>query len=112
VAKADAGIATLRDLTGKRVAVDAADVDAGEGPDRTGSFDLCHHLFALPWGRGQRGRVRRSVPTIRNYEGSQEKFLWTVESGKPGTAMAPFNGALTREEILEVYQYLTSLPRQ
>jgi polar amino acid transport system substrate-binding protein len=66
----------------------------------------CHGAEGVGGGPGG------TVPTIRNYAGGQEKFLRTVENGKPGTAMAPFKGILTKEEILSVYQYLTSLPPQ
>ena len=34
-----------------------------------------------------------------------------VLQGKKGTPMAPFKGILTEQEILSIYQYLTSLPR-
>jgi ABC-type amino acid transport substrate-binding protein len=76
-----------------------------------------HSIYATTCSRchgaeGSGGGLGGTVPTIRNYEAGQEKFLRTVESGRPGTAMAPFKGILTREEILEVYRYLTSLPRQ
>jgi mono/diheme cytochrome c family protein len=76
-----------------------------------------HSIYATTCSRchvaeGSGGGPGGTVPTIRNYEGGQEKFLRTVENGKPGTAMAPFKAILTREEILVVYQYLTSLPRQ
>src|SRR5262249_48657165 len=52
------------------------------------------------------------VPAIRHYEGGQEKFLRVVQNGKKGTPMAGFRGILKEEEILSIYQYLTSLPRQ
>jgi mono/diheme cytochrome c family protein len=52
------------------------------------------------------------MPIIRNYDGGEEKFLRIVENGRAGTPMAPFRGILTREEILSVYRYLTSLPHQ
>ena len=69
----------------------------------------CSHCHGAEGaGRGMGG----AVPAIRNYEGGQEKFLRIVENGKQGTAMAPFKGILTEEEILSIYQYLTSLPRQ
>ena len=76
-----------------------------------------HSIYATTCSRchgaeGSGGGLGGTVPTIRNYEGGQEKFLRTVENGKSGTPMAPFKGILTREEILEVYQYLTSLPPQ
>lgn len=51
-------------------------------------------------------------PTLRNYVRGQERFLRIVQNGKPGTAMAAFKNILTVEEILSVYQYLTSLPPQ
>ena len=51
-------------------------------------------------------------PTLRNYARGQERFLQIVQNGKPGTPMAPFKNILTVEEILSVYQYLTSLPPQ
>ena len=53
-----------------------------------------------------------AVPAIRNYEGGQEKFLRVVQNGKKGTPMGAFKGILTEAEILRIYQYLTSLPRQ
>ena len=53
-----------------------------------------------------------SVPSIRNYEDGQEKFLRIVQNGKKGTPMGAFKGILTEDEILSLYQYLTSLPRQ
>jgi len=56
--------------------------------------------------------VGGAVPPIRNYEGGQEKFLRIIRDGKKGTAMGAFKGILTDEEILSIYQYLTSLPRQ
>jgi ABC-type amino acid transport substrate-binding protein len=77
------------------------------------SVEAGRSIFATTCSRchgagGTGGGAGFTVPSIRNYEGGQEKFLRTVENGKPGTAMAPFKGILTREEILEVYQYLTS----
>jgi polar amino acid transport system substrate-binding protein len=51
-------------------------------------------------------------PTLRHYERGQERFLQIVQNGRPGTAMAPFKSILTMEEMLSVYQYLTSLPPQ
>ena len=53
-----------------------------------------------------------AVPALRNYEGGQEKFLRIVQNGKKGTPMGAFKGILTEAEILSIYQYLTSLPRQ
>ena len=58
------------------------------------------------------GGVGGAVPALRNYEGGQEKFLRVVQNGKKGTPRGAFNGILTEEEILSLYQYLTSLPRQ
>jgi hypothetical protein len=49
---------------------------------------------------------------MRHYEGSQERFLRVVQNAKKGTPMGAFNDILTEEEILSLYQYLTSLPRQ
>jgi ABC-type amino acid transport substrate-binding protein len=49
-------------------------------------------------------------PTLRHYARGQERFLQIVQNGKPGTPMVPFKNILTMEEILSVYQYLTSLP--
>jgi hypothetical protein len=49
---------------------------------------------------------------MRHYEGGQERFLRVVQNGKKGTPRGAFNGILTEEEILSLYQYLTSLPRQ
>jgi polar amino acid transport system substrate-binding protein len=61
---------------------------------------------------GVGGGVGGAVPPIRNYEGDREKFLRVVQNGKKGTPMGGFKGILTEEEILSIYQYLTSLPRQ
>jgi mono/diheme cytochrome c family protein len=61
---------------------------------------------------GSGGGPGGNLPILRNYEGGQERFLRLVLNGKKGTAMAPFKGILTEEEILSIYQYLTSLPRQ
>jgi mono/diheme cytochrome c family protein len=49
-------------------------------------------------------------PTLRNYAGGWDRFLQTVQNGRPGTPMAPFKNILKEEEIRSVYQYLTSLP--
>src|SRR6266511_299129 len=49
-------------------------------------------------------------PTLRTYARGWDRFLQIVQSGRPGTAMAPFKNVLTEEEIRSVYQYLTSLP--
>jgi mono/diheme cytochrome c family protein len=65
----------------------------------------CHGAGGVAGGSG-------GVPTIRNYASGQEKFVRIVQNGKQGTAMAPFKNILTMEEILSVYQYLTSLPPQ
>jgi len=74
-------------------------------------------LFATACSRchgaeGVGAGVGGAVPTIRHYEGGQEKFLRIVQNGKKGTPMGPFKGILTVGEILSIYQYLTSLPRQ
>jgi ABC-type amino acid transport substrate-binding protein len=61
---------------------------------------------------GVGGGIGGAVPAIRNYEGGQEKFLRIVQNGKKGTPMGAFKGILTEEEILSIYRYLTSLPRQ
>jgi mono/diheme cytochrome c family protein len=66
----------------------------------------CHGAEGI--GRGVGG----AVPSIRHYEGGQEKFLRIVQNGKKGTPMGAFKNILTQEEILSIYQYLTSLPRQ
>jgi polar amino acid transport system substrate-binding protein len=66
----------------------------------------CHRTEGIGGGMGG------GVPAIRNYEGGQEKFLHIVQNGKKGTPMGAFKGILTQEEILSIYQYLTSLPRQ
>jgi hypothetical protein len=47
---------------------------------------------------------------MRHYEGGQEKFLHIVQNGKKGRPMGAFKSILTQEEILSIYQYLTSLP--
>jgi len=72
----------------------------------------CHGLEAT--GRGKQGiggSVGGAVPALRHYDGGQEQFLRIVQHGKPGTLMGPFKGMLTDEEILSIYQYLTSLSR-
>jgi polar amino acid transport system substrate-binding protein len=84
--------------------------DSGEAQDpvaagRTVFATVCSRCHGA---EGVGGGPGGTVPTIRNYAGGQEKFLRIVENGKQGTAMAPFKGILTWEEILSVYQYLTS----
>ena len=69
----------------------------------------CSHCHRA---EGIGGGVGGGVPAIRHYEGGQEKFLRIVQNGKKGTPMGAFKGILTQEEILSIYQYLTSLPRQ
>jgi ABC-type amino acid transport substrate-binding protein len=49
-------------------------------------------------------------PTLRHYARGWDRFLQIVQTGRPGTAMAPFKNILKEEEIRSVYQYLTSLP--
>jgi len=66
----------------------------------------CHGAEGIGGGAGG------AVPAIRNYEGGQEKFQRIVQNGKKGTPMGAFKGILTEAEILSIYQYLTSLPRQ
>jgi polar amino acid transport system substrate-binding protein len=66
----------------------------------------CHGAEGVGSGMGG------AVPAIRHYDGGQEKFLRIVQNGKKGTPMGPFKGILTVEEILNIYHYLTSLPRQ
>jgi mono/diheme cytochrome c family protein len=61
---------------------------------------------------GVGGGLGGTVPVIRNYDGGEEKFVRVVRDGKRNTPMAPFNGILTNEEIVTIYQYLTSRPRQ
>lgn len=61
---------------------------------------------------GAGGGLGGSVPVIRNYDGGQEKFVRVVRDGKRNTPMAPFRGILTNEEIVTIYQYLTSRSRQ
>lgn len=58
------------------------------------------------------GGVGGAVPRLRNYEGGAERFLRITMQGRKNTAMAGFKGILTEEEVLNVYRYLTSLPRQ
>src|SRR5919201_3547141 len=100
------GIAKPRSLpaSGAATAAQAQDPNAAGHSIYATTCSRCHGA------EGSGGGLGGTVPTIRNYEGGQEKFLRTVENGKSGTPMAPFKGILTREEILEVYQYLTSLP--
>ena len=69
----------------------------------------CSHCHRA---EGIGGGVGGAVPSIRNYEDGQEKFLRIVQNGKKGTPMGAFKSILTEEEILRIYQYLTSLPRQ
>jgi mono/diheme cytochrome c family protein len=69
----------------------------------------CSHCHRA---EGIGGGIGGAIPTIRNYEGGQEKFLRIVQNGKKGTPMGAFKGILTEDEILSIYQYLTSLPRQ
>jgi mono/diheme cytochrome c family protein len=80
-------------------------VEAGRSLFST-ACSRCHGAEGV--GGGQGG----AIPSIRNYEAGQEKFVRVVESGRRATAMAPFKGILTSEEILMIYQYLTALPRQ
>lgn len=61
---------------------------------------------------GAGGGLGGTVPVIRSYDGGQEKFVRVVRDGKRNTPMAPFKGILTNEEIVTIYQYLTSRPRQ
>jgi polar amino acid transport system substrate-binding protein len=70
---------------------------------------VCSHCHGA---EGVGGGVGGVVPAIRHYEGGQEKFLRVVQNGKKGTPMGGFKGILREEEILSIYQYLTSLPRQ
>jgi polar amino acid transport system substrate-binding protein len=101
-------IATPRPLpaSGAATAPQAQDpVAAGRSVYAT-TCSRCHGAEGAGGGPGG------TVPTLRNYDGGQEKFLRIVENGRGGTPMAPFKGILTREEILSVYQYLTSLPPQ
>lgn len=61
---------------------------------------------------GVGGGLGGTVPVIRNYDGGQEKFVRIVRDGRRNTPMAPFKGILTNEEILSIYQFLTSRARQ
>jgi ABC-type amino acid transport substrate-binding protein len=81
-----------------------------------GTSEVGRTLFSTACSRchgaeGVGSGVGGAVPTIRHYEGGQEKFLRTVQNGKKGTPMGAFKSILTVEEILSIYQYLTSLPR-
>lgn len=66
----------------------------------------CHGAEGI--GGGQGG----TLPSIRNYQDGQEKFVRVVQNGRPGTAMAPFKGILTVDETLNIYRYLTTLQQQ
>lgn len=66
----------------------------------------CHGAEGV--GGGQGG----AIPSIRNYQGGQEKFLRIVQNGRPGTAMVGFKAILNLEETLSIYQYLSSLQQQ
>lgn len=66
----------------------------------------CHGAEGIGGGPGG------AIPSIRNYRGGQERFVRIVQNGRPGTAMAPFKGILTMEEVLSIYRYLTLLPQQ
>jgi mono/diheme cytochrome c family protein len=61
---------------------------------------------------GAEGSGGGMFPTLRNYARGWDRFLQTVQNGRPGTPMAPFKNILKEEEIRSVYQYLTSLPPQ
>jgi ABC-type amino acid transport substrate-binding protein len=61
---------------------------------------------------GAGGGAGGAVPTIKSYQGGKERFVRIVQHGRQGTAMGPFKGILTIEEIDSIYQYLTALPRQ
>lgn len=60
---------------------------------------------------GVGGGLGGNVPSIKNYDGGQEKFVRIVRDGRRNTPMAPFKSILSDEEILKIYQYLTSRPR-
>lgn len=68
----------------------------------------CSHCHGA---EGVGGGSVGAVPPITNYQGGREKFVRIVRDGRRGTPMAPFKGILTEEEILSIYQYLTSLRR-
>ncbi|MBI4608188.1 MAG: transporter substrate-binding domain-containing protein [Candidatus Rokubacteria bacterium] len=88
------------------IRVEAKDaVEAGRSLFST-ACSRCHGA------EGVGGGVGGLVPVLRNYEGGQEKFLRITQNGRPGTAMAPFKGILTAEEILSIYRYLTSFSPQ
>jgi mono/diheme cytochrome c family protein len=63
----------------------------------------CHGAEGVGGGEGG------AIPPIRKYEGGWEKFQRIVRDGRKNTAMAPFKGILTDDEIRAIYAYLTSL---
>ena len=88
------------------VLAQAADlVDTGRSLFST-ACSRCHGAEGVGGGLGG------VVPVIRNYDGGQEKFVRIVRDGRRSTPMAPFKGILSNEEILSIYQFLTSRPRQ
>lgn len=60
---------------------------------------------------GVGGGLGGVVPSIKNYDAGEQKFVRVVREGKRGTPMAPFKGILTDDEIRSIYHYLTSRPR-
>ncbi|MFN8401943.1 MAG: c-type cytochrome [Anaerolineales bacterium] len=69
----------------------------------------CHS----PQGHETVLQARRSTPNRRNYlslcRPLAMTFFWRINTGKPGTSMAPWAGILTEDQIWQVISFLHTL---
>ncbi|MBM4123454.1 MAG: cytochrome c [Nitrospira sp.] len=94
----------------------AAGSDAAKGKtlfDGKGGCVNCHG----PSGRGDGPAGKMLVPPPADLTGPKTKakpdaeLLKTIQEGRPGTAMAPFKGQLSEQEIRDLLAYVRSLSK-
>jgi ABC-type amino acid transport substrate-binding protein len=78
-----------------------APTHAGEGLYKKSCVE-CH---------GGNARGNALAPNLLMYKGTDEDFVKVVLNGRPTTAMAPFKGLLTEEEVRQIRTYIRGLPQ-
>jgi mono/diheme cytochrome c family protein len=73
-----------------------------------GTCFTCHGLSGR--GDGPAGATLNPPPRNFHHRGfwrhrSEGEIFWVIKNGSPGTAMMPFGGALTDEDIWSIIQY-------
>ena len=84
-------------------------VVAQAAPDVSQGRSLYYQVCALCHGQSAEGGG--PVPNLKEFQGSEERFIKISLNGRPDKGMPPWQGKLSEDEIRLIFAFIQSLPK-